>query len=82
MEKIAGENDNLVSATCPECKKIIHVDPDLKASICPQCKKPFIVAEAINKYSNKDRRIKCPFCGRSQEKNVYGCIFCHRKLPE
>ena len=82
IEKIAGENEDLVPATCPECHKVIHVDPDSKAAICPQCKKPFVVIEAINKYANKERRIICPYCGKSQERNVYGCIYCHRKLTD
>ena len=81
IKKVAGENENLVPATCPECLKTIHVDPDLKASICPHCRKPFVVDEAISKYSyNIGKRITCPHCGKSQERNVYGCIFCHKEL--
>ncbi len=81
VKKIAGDNENLVPATCPECLKTIHVDPDLKASICPHCRKPFVVDESINKFEyNKGKRITCPFCGKSQERNVYGCIFCHREF--
>jgi len=23
-------------------------------------------------------KVKCPYCGKTQEKNIYGCIFCHK----
>ena len=82
INEIAGENANLVSATCPECSKILHVDPSLMASICPHCKKPFIVENAIAKFNSKGKRITCPFCGKSQERNMYGCIYCHKKIEK
>ena len=25
-------------------------------------------------------RVKCPHCGRLQEKNLYGCIYCHKQF--
>lgn len=76
--KIKGDNADLVSAKCPECLKILHIDPSEKASICPHCKKPFIVLDAIVKNSPSGNRIKCPHCGKDQERNKYGCIYCHK----
>ena len=26
------------------------------------------------------KRVVCPYCGKSQERNIYGCIFCHREI--
>ena len=82
--KIKGENKEVVSAVCPNCYKVIPLDPSKEAAICPQCKKPFIVAGAMimNDVELFVRdRIKCPFCGREQERNKYGCIYCHKKIP-
>ncbi|MCR5056999.1 MAG: toll/interleukin-1 receptor domain-containing protein [Clostridiales bacterium] len=80
--KIKGENKELVQARCPNCYKVITADPSMQAAICPQCKKPFVVADAVvmSDLLNK-KRIKCPFCGREQERNRFGCIFCHKKIP-
>ncbi|MBP5530017.1 MAG: toll/interleukin-1 receptor domain-containing protein [Lachnospiraceae bacterium] len=34
-----------------------------------------------NKSSIPSRtKVKCPHCGRLQEKNMFGCIFCHRQF--
>ena len=33
IDKIAGENKNLESALCPECNKVLHVDPVLKSYV-------------------------------------------------
>ena len=83
LDKIDGDNKDLESANCTECNKVIHVDPKLKTAICPYCKKTVKVADAINKkYLMRGRRVTCPFCGKTQERNVYGCIFCHKKLPD
>lgn len=80
--KIKGENKELVQARCPNCYKVITADPSMQAAVCPQCKKPFVVADAVvmSDLLNK-KRIKCPFCGREQERNRFGCIFCHKKIP-
>lgn len=81
--KIKGENKEMVQAMCPNCYKIIPVDPSMQAAICPQCKKPFIVADAVilsEEELLKRKRIKCPFCGKEQERNRFGCIFCHKKI--
>lgn len=82
--KIKGENNELVQAMCPSCCKVFSVDPSMQAAICPQCKKPFIVADAVI-MSDVDlfvkKRVKCPFCGKEQERNKFGCIFCHKKIP-
>ena len=69
-------------ARSPNCYKVITADPSMQAAICPQCKKPFVVADAVvmSDLLNK-KRIKCPFCGREQERNRFGCIFCHKKIP-
>ena len=80
--KIKGENKEQVEAMCPNCNKVIPMDPSTQAAICPQCKKPFIVADAVLMTDVlSKRRIKCPFCGKEQERNKYGCIFCHKEIP-
>ncbi len=82
--KIMGENMSMVQAACPNCASVFPVDPSMQAAICPKCKKPFIVADALL-MSAADlftkNRIKCPFCGKEQEKNKYGCIYCHKEIP-
>lgn len=82
--KIMGENKSMVQAACPNCASVFPVDPSMQAAICPKCKKPFIVADALL-MSAADlftkNRIKCPFCGKEQEKNKYGCIYCHKEIP-
>ena len=81
--RIMGENKSMVQAKCPNCLKVIAADPSMQAAICPQCKKPFIVADAVimSDFSLfKKNRIKCPFCGKDQERNKYGCIFCHKQI--
>ena len=82
--KIKGENKEVVRAICPGCYKMITVDPSMQAAICPICKKPFVVADAVI-MSEQDlfnrKRIKCPFCGKEQERNKYGCIYCHKEIP-
>jgi tetratricopeptide (TPR) repeat protein len=35
--------------------------------------------EAREAASNR-KKVKCPYCGRMQEKNLYGCIYCHKKF--
>ena len=83
--KIMGENKSMVQAACPNCASVFPVDPSMQAAICPKCKKPFIVADALL-MSAADlftkNRIKCPFCGKEQEKNKYGCIYCHKEIPQ
>lgn len=82
--KIMGEKKSMVQAACPNCASVFPVDPSMQAAICPKCKKPFIVADALL-MSAADlftkNRIKCPFCGKEQEKNKYGCIYCHKEIP-
>ncbi|MBP8968796.1 MAG: toll/interleukin-1 receptor domain-containing protein [Lachnospiraceae bacterium] len=82
--KIMGGNKSMVQAACPNCASVFPVDPSMQAAICPKCKKPFIVADALL-MSAADlftkNRIKCPFCGKEQEKNKYGCIYCHKEIP-
>ena len=67
--------------------------PEKKASIsywskdkcnCPVCKKPFIVKDAVIMSEAQLlalKRVKCPFCGKEQERNKFGCIFCHKAIP-
>jgi len=33
-----------------------------------------------SKSEPKKNKVKCPYCGRIQEKNIYGCIYCHRQF--
>ena len=80
LTAIRGENTELVRVKCPECSKSVSVDPSEKASICPHCRKPFIVLDAIAKCVPGGNRIKCPHCGKEQERNKYGCIFCHKPI--
>ncbi len=80
LTAIKGENTELVRVKCPECSKSVSVDPSEKASICPHCRKPFIVLDAIAKCVPGGNRIKCPHCGKEQERNKYGCIFCHKRI--
>ena len=82
--KIKGENKEVVQAICPNCYKMVPADPSMQAAICPICKKPFIVADAVIMSEQElftRKRIKCPFCGKEQERNKYGCIYCHKEIP-
>ena len=82
IEKIANDNKDLENAVCPACYKVVRVDPSLSASICPHCNKPFVVKDAIERYSFRGRKITCPFCGKEQVRNVFGCIYCHKTIPK
>lgn len=49
--------------------------------------KPLIVneketkpAEKFEKPKDTSGMIKCPYCGKEQQKNSFGCIFCHAKF--
>lgn len=82
--KIMGEKNSKVSAMCPNCRSMITADPSMQAAICPCCKKPFIVKNALILSDSQLlalKRIKCPFCGKEQERNKFGCIFCHKAIP-
>ena len=84
LRKYKGENKEVVQAICPNCYKMVPADPSMQAAICPICKKPFIVADAVIMSEQElftRKRIKCPFCGKEQERNKYGCIYCHKEIP-
>ena len=71
----------IVSARCTNCNAIQEVDPTKEAAICTKCKKPYVVSEGISKMEIQKRKmVKCPHCGREQERNMYGCIYCHKEF--
>ena len=81
ITSIKDEPGKMVSAQCTNCNAIQKVDPSKEAAICTKCKKPYVVSESIIKMSyRKGTVVKCPHCGKEQERNIYGCIFCHKKF--
>ena len=34
----------------------------------------------VGTFKSNRNRVKCPYCGREQEKNMYGCIYCHKEF--
>ena len=36
--------------------------------------------EAVKESIPARKKVKCPYCGKLQEKNMFGCIYCHREF--
>ena len=75
-----GESDtaHMVLAKCPNCHTTQKVKPRAEAAVCSNCHKPYIVSEGIGLMDiHRKSVVKCPVCGKSQEKNKFGCIYCH-----
>ncbi|MBO4309951.1 MAG: toll/interleukin-1 receptor domain-containing protein [Lachnospiraceae bacterium] len=76
--------DEMVDVKCPNCKWIQKVNPLKETALCTRCKKPYVVSEAVKVATELSFRkkswIKCPYCGREQERNIYGCIYCHKTI--
>ena len=74
----------MADAICPFCKWKQKVNPANETAVCMRCNKKYVVSdavtEALNQQVSKGKKVKCPHCGRMQEKNLYGCIYCHRKF--
>lgn len=83
VSKVKGKTVTMVSAMCTNCGATQKVDPNKEAAICTKCKKPYVVSEGITKMNiesiSSRSKIKCPHCGKEQERNIYGCIFCHKR---
>ena len=73
-----------VDAKCPFCNKMQKVNPSAETALCVGCNKKFVVSDAVTdaveEASRNRRKVRCPYCGRMQEKNLYGCIYCHKKF--
>ena len=73
-----------VNAKCPFCNKLQKINPVNETAICIHCNKRYVVADAVNDAyeatSSMRAKVKCPHCGRVQERNLYGCIYCHKKI--
>ena len=87
--------DGKVDAKCPFCDTMQKVNPSKETELCVSCRRRYVVADAIkdalegNRKKRRDAveeilngrtKVKCPYCGREQERNMYGCIYCHKEF--
>ena len=93
VRKIEGE---IVAGICPFCESTQRVNTATKFGLCTKCQKRFYVAEAIAMKHGRAaaikareeiegaignrKKVKCPYCGKAQEPNIYGCIYCHKQF--
>ena len=73
-----------VDAKCPFCETKQKVNPKKETELCVRCNRRFVVVDAINDVMAESfkmrHKVKCLHCGRTQERNLYGCIYCHKKI--